>query len=136
MQRSSTILPVVVLDHLVAGDEVRRAQPDLAAGRQAEELLGRVLHEVVALDPELAGERHLARPGRLVLRVVGDLHLLDLALGVVLDDDLEGVEHAEAAKRRAVEHVAHRVLEHLDLDHAVGARDADLGAKSRMPSAG
>ena len=38
---------------------------------------------------------------------------------------LSGIEDREAAERRAVEHVAHGVLEHLDLDHAVGLRDAD-----------
>ena len=66
-----------------------------------------------------------ARPGGRVLRVVRDLHLLDLALGVVLDDDLERVEHAEPPRRRPVEHVPDRVLELAELDDAVGLGDPD-----------
>ena len=135
---------VVVLDHLVAGDEVGRTQPHLAARREPEELARRVLHEVFALDPELAPELHLARARLRVLRVVGHVHLLDLPLGVVGDDDLERVEHPEAARRRAVEHVAHAVLEHADLDDAVGlghAHEVDeiadaLGGEAAAADAG
>ena len=70
-------------------------------------------------------ERHQARAGRRVLGVVGDLHLLDLALGVVLDDHLERVEDAEPALGRPVEDVADGVLELPDLDDAVGLGHAD-----------
>ncbi len=47
----------VVLDNAGALDEIGVAQPHLVARRQAEELLRRVLHEIVALDVELAAER-------------------------------------------------------------------------------
>ena len=39
------------LDDLVAGDEVCVSQANLATGRESEELLWRVFHEVFALDP-------------------------------------------------------------------------------------
>ena len=42
------------------------------------------------------GTRRLPADGSSGL--LGDLHLLDLPLGVVLDDDLEGVEDGEAAQ--------------------------------------
>ena len=64
-------------------------------------------------------------PGRRVLGVVDDVHLLDLALGVVRDHHLERVEDAEPARRRPVQDVADRVLEQAELDDGVGLRDAD-----------
>ena len=65
-------------------------------------------------------------PAAGVLRVVDGLHLLDLALGVVLDHELERAEHREAARRRPVEDVPDLVLEHLDLDGGLAlAADAD-----------
>ena len=59
-----------ILDDLGAGDEVGVAEPDLAARGEAEELLGRVLQKIVALDVELARERDLARSRRRVLGIV------------------------------------------------------------------
>ena len=50
-----------VLDHVRARDEVAVAKPNLPPGREAEELLRRILHEIVALDVELARERDLPR---------------------------------------------------------------------------
>ena len=47
-------LAVLVLHHFVTGDEVGAAQPHLAPRREAEELLRRILPEVVAFDVELA----------------------------------------------------------------------------------
>ena len=60
-----------------------------------------------------------------ILGVVDDLHLLDLPLGVVLDDDLDRVEDGEPPRRSSVQDVANGVLELADLDDAVGLRDAD-----------
>src|ERR1700738_2917103 len=45
-----------------------------------EELLWRVFLEVVALDVQHPGERHLPRAGRLVLGVVDHVELLDVSL--------------------------------------------------------
>src|SRR5438132_1629355 len=59
-----------VLDHALALDEVSVAQPYFPARRQPEELLWWILAEVVALDVQHAPERHLARPGGSILRVV------------------------------------------------------------------
>ncbi len=69
-----------ILDDARALDEVRAPQPHFVAGRQPEELLRRVLHEVVALDVELAAERHLARARRRILRIVDDVDLFRSAL--------------------------------------------------------
>ena len=114
-----------VLDHFLAGDEVGRAQADLAAGREPEELLRRVLHEVFALDEELPRKRDLPRTGRRILGVVDRVELLDLALGVVREHDLERSEHRHPPRRRAVQQVAHAMLEHLVLDDALAAAHPD-----------
>src|SRR6185312_12249373 len=52
-----------VLHCLAAGNEIGEAQPHLAAGREPIELLGRVLHEIVALDIELAAKSDAASSG-------------------------------------------------------------------------
>ena len=62
--------PAIVLDHVGTGDEIGVPQPDLAPRRQAEELLRRVLHEVVPLDVDLARKRHGSRAGGGVLGIV------------------------------------------------------------------
>ena len=54
---------VVVLDDLLTPDEVRVPQADLATRREAEELLRRVLPEVLALEPK----SRLARTAQLIL---------------------------------------------------------------------
>ena len=54
-----------------------------------------------------------------ILRVVDGFQLLDLALGVVLDHELERAENREAPRRRPVQHVPDLVLERLDLDRGL-----------------
>jgi hypothetical protein len=116
---------VRVLDHVRAGHEVGTPQPHLAAGRQPEELRRRVLGEVVALDPKLPREGHATCAGARVLGVVGDLDVLDAPGRVIVDDDLERVEHAEAPRSGPVEDLTHGVLELAELDDAVGLGHAD-----------
>ena len=105
-----------VLHDADALDEVGVAEPHLAARGEAEEVLRRVLAEVVLLDVEHLRERHLPRPGRRVLRVVDRVHLLGLALGVVLDDDLERPQHAHHARGLLVQVFAQGVFEPRHVD--------------------
>ena len=118
-----------ILHDIAAGDEISVAQPHLAAGRKAVEPLWRVFEEIVALDVEFAAERDAARAGRRILRVVDRLQLFTLSFGIVLDDELQRTQHGHAARRALVQHVAHRRLEHADIDEAVGARDTDAADK-------
>ena len=87
----------------------------LLVGGETEELLGRVLHEVVALDPQLLAEGHGVLAGGGVLGVVGHVESLLLALGVVVDDQADGVDDGADAGGDAVEVVAHGMLEELDV---------------------
>src|SRR5215510_735972 len=57
--------------------------------------------------------------------MIDGLELLALSLGIVLDHDLERPQHRHAALGDAVEHLAHRELEHADIDHAVGLGNAN-----------
>ena len=118
-------MPAAALLHLPAGDEIRVAQAHLAPGREAEEPARRILHEVVALDEEFAGERHAAHAGGGVLGIVDRLELLRLTLRVVLDHHPERPQHRHAALRRTVQDLAHAVLEQGDIDQIVALRDAD-----------
>jgi hypothetical protein len=79
--------------------------------RESEVLGRRRVAKVVLLDVEHARERHLAAPGRWILRVVDRFHLLDLALGIVLDHQLERPQYGQPSLGAAIEIFAQAVLE-------------------------
>ncbi len=106
--------------HLAAGDEIRVAQPNLASGGQPIEFLRRVLHEVVTLDIEFAAEAQAARARGRVVGMVDGVDLLELAFGIILDDDLQRTQNRHAPQGRFVENLAHGKVEHGHIDHAVG----------------
>ena len=97
----------------------------LAAWRQAEELLWRVLHEVGTLDPQLLGEGDGMGAVGLVLGIVDGLHLLGLAVGIVGDDELHGVEDGTHAAGFLVEVVADGSLQEGHVVEGVKLRVAD-----------
>src|SRR4029078_11682904 len=85
-----------------------------------EELVRRVLHEVVALDENLPAEAKRTRAGSRVRRMVGSLELLDVVLGKILDHELEGPQDRHAPLGHLVETVADRVIEDGEIDDTVG----------------
>ena len=120
---------VLVLHHAGAGDEIGVAQAHFAAGREAEILLGRIFAEIVLLDVEDFGKRHLARAGGGVFGIVDGLHLLDLALGIVVDHHAQRPQHGHHARRALVQVFAHVVFQQPEFDDAVGFRYADGAAE-------
>ena len=102
----------------MAFDEVSIAQPHFVARREAKEFLGWVLHEIVALDEELAAERDPPHTRRGIVGMIDRLQLLELAFGIVLDHDFQGPQHRHAPQRRAIELFADTELQHADIDHA------------------
>src|SRR5262249_52329215 len=96
-----------ILQHLTAGDEIGVAQSNLASGREPVKFLGRVLHEIVALDVKLATETKAPRPRVWIVGMVDRFELLALAFGIVLDDDLQRPQHRHASQGRFVEDLAH-----------------------------
>ncbi len=118
-------VPRLVLDHTFALQEVRVAEPHFAAGSETEELLGRVFTEVILLDVEHPRERNFSRSHRRIFRVVDGVELLDLVLGIILDDDPQRVQHGHYPGGALVEILANRILEHHQIGEAVVLRDAD-----------
>ncbi len=110
---------VGVLDQFHAAHDADAAQPHLAARHQAMEALGRHFGEILALDPQLRRERHLARAHRLVLGMVGEAQRLLVPGRQVGDHQPQRVEHGHAPRRMRVQFLAHAALEHAELDHAV-----------------
>ena len=108
-----------------AGHEVAPAEADLLAGREAEIFLLRDLHEIGALDEQRLGEGHFAGAGGGILRVVDGVELVDLAFGVVLDDEADRIQHRHEAGGGLVEVVADGVLEQGDVGEGIMLRDAD-----------
>ena len=90
-----------------AAARVEAPQPHLAARLEAEELLRRLLHEVVAIDPDFASDRDLAGAGLLVAWVVLDVLPFDhggavIVLGPVLNDELDRVDYGHPPPSAAV----------------------------------
>ena len=73
--------PLASFTTRVQRDQAGVAQAHLAARRQPEPVLGRVLAEVVAIDVDDARERNLARPLRRILGVQRRIQLAHLSLG-------------------------------------------------------
>ena len=118
---------VAGLVHVVAFalDDVRALEANLAVGLEAEVLLGRVDHEVLALDVDLAGERNLVRAHLRLLGMVLDLAQLDRALRNVGEHDPDRIEHRHGARGDLAQVVAHAVLEQAVIDGGVRLRNAD-----------
>ena len=114
-----------ILHDLPAPDEVGVPEADLPPRREPEELPGRVFLEVGPLDVQLARERHLARSGAGVLRIVDRLELLGPVRGVVLDDHLQRTQHRQHPRSGPVEFLPDGVFELRRLHDAVRLGDAD-----------
>ena len=57
--------------------------------------------------------------------MIDRLELLALPFRVILDHDLERAQHRHAARRGLVQMLADGIVEHRDVDDAVGLGDAD-----------
>src|SRR6185436_4490902 len=85
-----------------------------------------------ALDPQLAGEGHLAPAPVGLLGMIGDPAELFAALRIVLDDQLHRVEHGHSARSDLVQMLAHAVLEGAEVDSLVRLGYADaLGEQAK-----
>ena len=98
----------------------------------------RHLGEVLVLDPQLAGERHLAGSGivGLAVGVVGDVEVFGLLFRVVVDDELDRVQHGNAALRGQVQLTADAGFQLAHVDEVVRLGDAGLAHKGEDGSRG
>ena len=55
------------------------------------------------------------------------VHLFHVALGIVIDHNLQRVQHGHHAGRALVQILADEVLQHRQFDDSVGARDSGRG---------
>src|SRR5690606_18388896 len=120
---------VVVAVVAGTGDEIGVAKAHLAARCEPEVLLGRVDHEVVALDEQLAAEGYLAGAEGLIGGMVGGGEVLDLRLRVVGDYQSYRVENRHATRSRSLQVFAYAAFRQRHLDAVVALGDADSFAK-------
>ena len=126
VQRTSRDRAVGVLDDLLARDDADAAQAHFAAGHETMEALRRHFHEIVALDPQLARERHRARAERFVLRMVRRTSSVSsCAVVEVRDHELQRIDHGHAPRRVGVEFLAHAAFEHANSITRILLGDAD-----------
>ena len=117
----------LVPDSLAAGDEISETQAHLAAGTEPIEFLRRFLHEIVGFDIKLAAERHLAHPSRWIGGMVRRLEGLGLTFRIILDHQLDRVEHRHAARGFPVEPLADAMFEQRQFNQIIGLGDTDAG---------
>src|SRR5581483_7347644 len=105
-------VPMIIFHDAGAGYEIGVTQAHLAAGREAMVALGRLLTKIVLFDVEHTRKRNFARAGSGVFGVIDSLELLDLGVGVIVDDYSEGTQNSHHAGRALIEVLAHKMLEH------------------------
>ena len=117
------------MDDFLAADDVGALEAHFAAGREAEELLGRVFHEVLAVDVENVAHVQRARPHLGMVGMVLHGDLVHEALGPVGERHFQGPQHGHGARRAASQILAHAVFEQgeihrgISLGHAHAAKE-------------
>src|SRR5690349_19969936 len=117
------------LDAVGASAGVAIAGADFAARGESEVSLGRILAKIVLLDVQDFGERHGAGAGTGVLGVIDGFHLVDLAVGIIVDHDAQRAEHGHGAQSRLVQIFAEEVFEQAEFGGAVGLGHTDAAAE-------
>ena len=117
-----------VLHDVGAGDEIRALQTNFVAREHAEVLLRGDFHEVVAFDPQFSGERDLSGSLLGILRILERAHLR-LALGIVVDDHLERVQHDHTVLDLVLQIFADEELQLVIVHDVAGLGDADRVAE-------
>src|SRR5579864_5924401 len=116
---------VLVLVRARAFDHIAIAQTHLVAREEAEIALRRRVGEVFTLDPQLARDRERTQAALRMMRMDRSGAFLAGALGVVVDDQLQRIEHGGDAWRLVVEIVAQRAFEHAHVDPRIDLGHAD-----------
>ena len=122
-------ISIRVLVEARALDDVAALEAHVPPRAKAEEFLRRILHEIIALDEHLAadGQFTIAHSG--ILRVVRDNRVGQRLVLPVFEYQLHRIEHRHAARRLAVENIAHLELQQCHIGGAVELGDADALAE-------
>ena len=118
--------PVLILDNLVALDDVSVFEAHLAVGFEAEELLGGILHEIRPFDEEVSGEGDAALGALRIGRIQRAVEPFHLAFGPVGDGELDGVLHHHVAVGALIEVLTDTPLQELDIHELVPLGNANL----------
>ena len=118
-----------ILDDFIAANDAGVLEAHLTARTQPEILRRRHFHEVVGVDPQLAGEGDLARAQLRIGRVVHRIEPVSFALGDVGEHHLDGAQDGQAAQSHQVQVIANAALEHRHLGEAVVLGHADGSGK-------
>ena len=118
---------VLILDYLVALNDISTHKANLAVGLHTEELGRGYLSKVVSIDIKLLGERNASGAKLGVLRIVGKIEILGLILGIVGDNYLDRMKNSNSSFGGLVELFSDAVLEKLVINYAVSLCNAGSG---------
>ena len=114
-------IAVVIFDAAGAFYKIRPLQTALrAVGIEPFVLGDRSFEEILGLNPQIAREGHLSRPGVRIIWVVFNIELLALPCGIIYYCELHGAQNGHGALSMIVEILTQAVLKERKLD---GVRD-------------
>ena len=119
----------IILDHAGAFHQVGIAQPHFVTRKQPEVLGRRRLAEIILFDIEHSGKGYRARTCRWILGIVDRLHLFHQVVRVIVDDQLERIEHSHAALGNFIQMIAHHCLKLRHFHPAIVLRLAQASNK-------
>ena len=112
-------LTVFVLFARNTGKEIRAFKTDFVAGEHSEILLGRIFEEVGTLDVNFLceGDARSAHLG--VVGVALNFERFGLSVRIVVDNDLNGVEHRHGTRRVCVKLISYTGFEQTVIDNGI-----------------
>ena len=122
-------ISVFVLYNAGALHEIGPAQPDFLTRRQPEKLWRRNFAEIVLLDIEDAREGNLSRAGAGIFRIVHRIQSLHPLFRIIVNDQLQWIKHGHAARGALVQILPKRVLQPLNVNHAVELGHSNITGK-------
>ncbi len=100
-----------IFHHFVALYDISTFETNFRTRCETEKFLGRILHEVVALDKYLAGEWHLMCAALRFFRIVIHFYCLYLPLRIVGYDYLYRIDDSHSSCGMSVQILTHRIFE-------------------------
>ena len=115
---------VFILFKARTGHEIRIHQAHLVSGEQAEIFLRRLFHEVLTLDIQLSSKRNLTASQRLIFQVVGRFQQLYLSFRIVVDHQLDGIQHRHHSGPLQLEVLTDAVFQHRIIHRGIALGNA------------
>ena len=116
-------IAVLILVKTGAPDKIAVHQADFIAGEQSVVFPGRHFHKVIALNPELSAEGDLTLAQLGILQIVVGIQILDLVLGIIVDDQFDGIQNCQHTLAADLQIVADAVFQHGVIHRGVALGD-------------